>query len=226
MTPTLFEGPEKKLELAVVDGHPPLRGLGDSFWQSVVEVAGARVLSRRSNDYFDAYLLSESSLFVYDNFVTMITCGQTELVNSVRRILDEVEKSAIAVCFYERKHEHFPHAQPSSFYEDARVLREQLDGRALRFGAEHEHAVYLFHTERAHVPDPDDVTIEVLMHGIDERRAALFREGPSASDSLADALNLHALVPGAELDEHRFHPVGVLAQRNARPVLSHSPRDA
>ena len=166
MAPTFFEGPEKKVELAVVDDHPSLRAFGAPFWHRVVAAAKADVLSTISNQHLDAYLLSESSLFVYDNFVTMITCGRTTLVRAVETMLEQIDRDAISVLVYERKNEHFPHDQPSSFFDDARWLRELVPGRAVRFGVEHEHAVRVFHSTREHTPESDDRTLEVLMHGI------------------------------------------------------------
>lgn len=204
---SFFEGPEKKVELTVVDEHRSLRSYGRRFWDEVVSAAEAQVISVRSNDTFDAYLLSESSLFVYDSFVTMITCGRTRLVDAVIRILEDIPPDAIAVLIYERKNENFPHEQPTSFFDDAQALSRRLEGRALRFGFEHEHAVRLFHTARPYVPDADDRTLEVLMHGIDLRLGELFRPHPEAG-AVAPRLGLDAILRGYELNEHVFAPVG------------------
>ena len=204
-----FEGPEKKVELVVVDDYGSLRALGHDYWRAVVETAGATILSRRSNAHCDAYLLSESSLFVYDSFVTMITCGQTLLVDAVGKMVETITPEAVAVLIYERKNEHFPELQPTSFSEDAQRLSEWLPGAALRFGEEHDHAIRFFHSSRPFTPDGDDTTIEVLMHGIDERCAELFvgMEAP-ASGTLAEALGLSRVFEGFEIDEHVFDPVG------------------
>lgn len=207
--PAFFEGPEKKVELAVADGQPSLRALGETFWHRVVEAAEARVLSKRSNDCFDAYLLSESSLFVYDSFVTLITCGRTTLVDAVSEMLTRIERDAIATLIYERKNEHFPHAQRTTFFEDAHRLNKLIDGRAVRFGVEHEHAIRMFHTTREHEPDEGDRTLEVLMHGIDERFADLFdasRRPPTGT--LAAELGLDRILDGFEVDEFLFEPAG------------------
>lgn len=208
MTPAFFEGPEKKVELAVLDGHRSLRELGDAFWRGVVRAAGADVLSRIENEHIVAYLLSESSLFVYDGFVTMITCGRTTLVDAVDAMLSEIDPDAVSVLIYERKNEHFPHAQPSSFFEDARRLQSALPGRALRFGAEHEHAIRLFHATRDHEPELDDRTLEILMHGIDPRCAARFEGHGYADGSFARSLGLERALAGHTIDEHAFSPSG------------------
>ena len=209
MSPAFFEGPEKKLELTVVDGFPSLRSLPDRVWRDVVGAAGAHILSRCSNEHFDAYLLSESSLFVYHTFVTIITCGQTRMVEAVRALLEHVPVKDVAVLIYERKNEHFPHEQATSFYEDAKALNAIIPGRALCFGAEHEHAVRVFHTQHDYRPDEDDATLEVLMHGIDESCAQAFREAKTPTHgTLAAQLGLDTLLPGFELDEHLFDPAG------------------
>lgn len=208
MPPAFFEGPEKKVELAVVDDYRSLRGLGEDFWRRVVEAAEAQILSRRSNEHFTAYLLSESSLFVYDNFVTLITCGRTTLVDAVVEMLTKIDRDAIGMLVYERKNEHFPHKQRTSFFEDAYRLRKMIDGRAVRFGVEHEHAIRMFHTTREHEPDADDRTLEVLMHGIDERCAREFRALEPVRSGVAMDLGLSRLFDGYELDEYVFEPAG------------------
>ncbi|MEM1414838.1 MAG: adenosylmethionine decarboxylase [Myxococcota bacterium] len=207
--PTFFEGPEKKLELAVCDEFPSLRGIEEAFWRQLVAAAGAQVLSVLRGEACDAYLLSESSLFVYDGFVTMITCGRTRLVDAVHLLVARVGLENVAVCTYERKNEHFPSRQPTSFYEDARRLAALLPGEALRFGEEHDHHVHLFHTTRPHVPDEGDTTLEILMHGLPEDAASRFVgcERP-AQGTLAEARGITRILPGFAIDEHPFTPAG------------------
>lgn len=207
MPPQFFEGPEKKVELATVEGSVPLRSLGEEFWLGVVRAAGADVLSQLRNEAIDAYLLSESSLFVYDRFVTMITCGRTTLVDAVEEMLTKIDRDAISALVYERKNEHFPHAQATSFLDDARRLAELVPGRAVQFGVEHEHAIRMFHTTREHRPEPDDRTLEILMHGIDPARAERLRQ-LDPTESVAAGLGLTRALAGHEIDEHVFSPYG------------------
>ncbi|MEZ6189114.1 MAG: hypothetical protein R3F62_29460 [Planctomycetota bacterium] len=51
-----------------------MRELGCPVWERVVEAARAQILSQISTSQCDAYLLSESSLFVYDDRFALITC--------------------------------------------------------------------------------------------------------------------------------------------------------
>ena len=173
-TPSFFEGSEKKLELVTTPDFPPLRSLGDELWQRVVEAAGAKVISVLRSEYCDAYLLSESSLFVFDDWFVLITCGQTTPVEAVVEILRSIPKESIAFLVYERKSEQFPQHQPTTFFEDARRLQTMIPGRALCFGDEHGRFIQLFHSSVPYTPEKNDPTLEVLMHVIDEDVAKQF----------------------------------------------------
>ena len=208
-TPSFFEGPEKKLEVVVTPGFPPLRSLGDEAWRRVVEAAGAKVISVLRSEDSDAYLLSESSLFVFDDWFVLITCGQTTLVDAVPQILKSVPKESIAFLVYERKSEHFPEHQSSTFYDDARRLQAMLPGRAICFGDEHGRNVQMFHTTRPYTPDKNDPTLEVLMHMIDEDVAEKFTSPRAPEEaSLAISSGIDAILPGFTTSEHVFNPAG------------------
>jgi S-adenosylmethionine decarboxylase len=208
-TPSFFEGPEKKLEVVVTPGFLPLRSLGDEVWRRVVEAAGAKVISVLRSQHSDAYLLSESSLFVFDDWFVLITCGQTTLVDAVPEILRSIPKESIAFLVYERKSEHFPEHQPTTFYDDARRLHTMLPGRALRFGNEHGRYIQMFHTTRPYTPEKNDPTLEVLMHVIDADVAEQFATTPAPEDtSLAVSSGMAAILPGFATSEHVFDPPG------------------
>ena len=103
----IFEGAEKRLELdfelaaaaatAGCDGRPApeieavaaptLRSLDRAAWSDLLVPAECCILSAKSNDFCDAYLLSESSLFVYDAKIVLKTCGTTKILDSVPGIL-------------------------------------------------------------------------------------------------------------------------------------------
>ncbi len=207
-SPSFFEGPEKKLELVVTPAHGSLRGLGESVWREIVRAAGAQILTTLRNEACDAYLLSESSLFVYDDWFVMITCGQTTLIDAFEEFLRHVPAEAIAFMVYERKNEHYPEHQPTTFYDDARRLQSLVRGRAIRFGDEHGHYVQMFHTTRPFVPESSDPTLEVLMHAIDSDVAQRFIGGPEECGAMASALGVDSLFPGFTTSEHVFEPAG------------------
>ena len=208
-TPSFFEGPEKKLEVVVTPGFPPLRSLGDEAWRRVVEAAGAKVVSVLRSEHSDAYLLSESSLFVFDDWFVLITCGQTTLVDAVPQILKSVPEESIAFLVYERKSEHFPEHQSTTFHEDARRLQTMFPGRTLCFGDERGRNVQMFHTTRPYTPETNDPTLEVLMHVIDEDVVEKFTSTRAPErTSLAFASGIDAILPGFTTSEHVFNPAG------------------
>lgn len=207
--PTFFEGPEKKLEVVVTPEFGSLRALGRDVWRRVVDAAGANILSTQRNEHCDGYLLSESSLFVYDDWFAMITCGQTTLVDAFEEVLRSVPREAIAFLVYERKNEHYPEHQPTTFYDDARRLEALVPGRAIRFGDEHGHYIQMFHTTRPFVPETTDPTVEVLMHSIDRSVAERFvGSGSTKGKGMAADLGIDSILPGFVTSEHVFEPAG------------------
>lgn len=136
----VFEGPEKKLDVffslppdAASSASP--RGLlaaPRDAWPEVCSAAACTILHRQSNDHFDAYLLSESSLFVYPHKVVMKTCGSTTLILVLPKLLAiagalGLELEHVHYSHYEYK---FPHLQPFSHtsYDEERATLAQLLG--------------------------------------------------------------------------------------------------
>ena len=89
-----FEGPEKVLELDLVPGVGPqtgMRTLPRATWSSILDEAKCSILCKTGNQDFDAYVLSESSLFVYPHKVVVKTCGTTTLLCIIPALLRAVE---------------------------------------------------------------------------------------------------------------------------------------
>ncbi|TBR24214.1 adenosylmethionine decarboxylase [bacterium] len=204
-----FEGAEKKAELVVSPAAGSLRGRGRAFWDRIVETARAKILSTIESPECTAHLLSESSLFIWDDRVLLITCGRTTLAPAVLEIVAEVGAANVMALIYERKDNIFPEYQPSNFLDDARALGRVLPGKAFRLGEEDEHNVCVFHLDRRFKPDPKDVTLEILMHGIDARARAAFCKGPQHTlEFIHHQTGVRGIVEGFAVDDHVFDPVG------------------
>jgi S-adenosylmethionine decarboxylase len=205
-----FEGSEKKIEIIFKPTSPNLRELGYAFWEDVVWACGAKILSKTSNECMDAYLLSESSLFVYEHYLVMITCGRTRLIQAAKKILTQIKPTQIEAFFYERKNEVYPQYQPTDFCEDLRKLNKWFPGgQAVRFGQEDEHHLFLFSANRTYTPEPDDHTMEVLMHGVRANRIEMFRTEnlPIAKKEIRQLSQVDSLVKG-QIDDFIFDPHG------------------
>jgi len=127
-----FEGPEKLIEVWFKPPQEKLNELNDldlegsthgyglrtvekEIWDDMLTVVRAQVLSVTSNQYQDAYLLSESSMFVSPYRFMIKTCGTTTLLNAVPKILDIAKHhcglDTISAFFYSRKCFMFPDRQ-------------------------------------------------------------------------------------------------------------------
>ncbi len=204
----LFEGPEKKLELLLTASSPSLRELGRPFWEHVVAQSRATILSSISNDQLDAYLLSESSLFVTDRWTVMITCGRTTLVAAAATILDRLPSARLDSLIYERKNENFPHLQRTTFRDDVTALRRRAVGDDLVIGDPAGDHIKLFHLARNCYPEPDDTTLEILMYDIDPAISRRFVPERGTAQDVRDLVGLSSLFPDFAVDDHVFAPQG------------------
>jgi len=87
----VFEGPEKKLEVffgrPTSDPNRTFRSFNADDWTEVLAEAKCSILHVQAYEAFDAYLLSESSLFVYPTRVILKTCGTTTLILVLPKLL-------------------------------------------------------------------------------------------------------------------------------------------
>ncbi len=205
-----FEGSEKKLEVVVTlgKGLESLRSLGDEYWSEIVAASQAKILSKMSSASCDAYLLSESSLFVWDDHFTMITCGQTTLVPVVKLFLQSVPLDRVESLIFERKNEYFPHRQTTDFYEDIGHLRQLMPGKAYRFGRAEDHHLFLFHLDRPYSPPKEDVTLEILMYDLQAESARVFSSGQHDSTKICELTSVDKIFSGFQIDDYVFEPCG------------------
>ncbi|MBY5992562.1 adenosylmethionine decarboxylase [Ferrimonas balearica] len=203
-----FEGSEKKVEAVLKPGHESLRALGKPFWENLVAQANATILSSVHNDRCDAYLLSESSLFVWDDRFLMLTCGTTTLVQAVTEFLKHFSQNELAMLTYQRKNEYQSHLQKSSFDEDLVALSGLLPGTAWRLGHLDGHHNYIFHSEAAYQPDADDATAELLMYHIQGQAADYLRSPSQTLEGVRALFNWQGMLPDFQFDDFLFEPFG------------------
>ncbi|KAJ2913244.1 hypothetical protein MD484_g7164, partial [Candolleomyces efflorescens] len=136
-----FEGPEKLLEIwfapsaahiqAVSPDDPRtgLRLVERHVWEEMLDIVKCKVLSVVNGVEMDAYLLSESSLFVSPHKLILKTCGTTLNLLGLPRILEiaaNVNLSTVYRLFYSRKSFMFPERQ-SGPHRDWKEEVEFLD---------------------------------------------------------------------------------------------------
>ncbi|KAI9664206.1 MAG: spermidine resistance protein [Alyxoria varia] len=173
-----FEGPEKLLEvwfassadvLPVSASPSGLKTVKPSTWTEMLNLVHCRVLSVLESEYMDAYLLSESSLFVFPHKIVLKTCGTTTLISGLPKLLEiaaihagfphtlaneEEGKLAAATThrvFYSRKNFVYPDQQKGphrSWRSEVRALdRLFRAGSAYLIGRMNGEHWYLYITE-------------------------------------------------------------------------------
>ena len=203
-----FEGSEKRVEVLVSPATRSLRLLDEQFWSDVVACADAEILSKMGNECCDAYLLSESCLFVWDDKLLMLTCGTTTLVDAVIFFVDKLGESAIASVSYQRKSEYLSHLQTSSFEEDLSRLRTKLSGSAYRVGHLDTHHHYIFTSDPQTQPLKAKSNSELLMYHIKGEVADYLRSDTQSCEGIRELLALEHLFPDFRFDDHLFTPFG------------------
>ncbi|KAI9712387.1 MAG: spermidine resistance protein [Bogoriella megaspora] len=92
-----FEGPEKLLEVwfapspeAIPFAAQPdgLKKVPNDTWTDMLDLVHCKVLSIVGSEDVDAYLLSESSMFVFPHKLVLKTCGTTTLLWGLHRMLE------------------------------------------------------------------------------------------------------------------------------------------
>ncbi|QPG73503.1 hypothetical protein FOA43_000814 [Brettanomyces nanus] len=199
-----FEGPEKLLEIwfspssdDLPDGWPRdgLRHIPLSGIECMLDDVNCKILSKISSPDMDAYLLSESSLFVFIHKMILKTCGTTTTLFSLEPILKLVQKYChysaadfrdIYRVFYSRRMLMFPDRQNDVHkcwhnemlwldkYFPACTADSYIVGNLV---TDHWH-FYMNCGNHAHSPINSstelDETLEILMTDIDSHSAGVF----------------------------------------------------
>lgn len=270
----MFEGPEKTLEVvfrrvhdnhvdprpgemsgsvsskrshSIDNGRVALRRLTLADLNRVCERARCTILSSISNRFLDAYVLSESSLFVYPYTLVLKTCGTTTLLRCIGTLIDLGRKLGLEVDWigYSRKNFNFPGDQAfphQSFHQELdylsrhRGLSERLDGNGYTLGpvtGDHWFVFVADHTTRNSWEADTDRVLNMMMFDIDETVAQTFYydqyerniPGESKEDEIArisklqtEKSGIHELGAGSMIDARAFEPCGY----SMNAILFHS----
>ena len=184
-----FEGPEKLLEVwftpsevALPASASPLglKAVPQASWREMLDLVNCKVLSVVASRNVDAYLLSESSMFVFPHKLVLKTCGTTTLLCGLPRMLEiaaveagfPVAKPASAEgqettaasphrIFYSRKNYLYPHQQRGphrSWRDEVRYLDNMFArGSAYMIGKMNGEHWYLYITGPRTNPTPSIV---------------------------------------------------------------------
>jgi len=84
-----------------------------------------------------------------------------------------------------------------------------MPGKSYRFGDGDDHHVFLFHLDKPYQPSADDLTLEILMHGVDPQAARVFMSGPQRKkEFIREKSGVWSILPGFQVGDYLFEPMG------------------
>jgi S-adenosylmethionine decarboxylase len=218
-----FEGPGKKLRLEFrrIKGSHTLRDVTENEWQQVLDHVNCRIMSKYSNSYFDSFVLSESSLFVYPYKFILKTCGTTTLLKCLKPMITLAKKLDLEInlVFYSRARLLFPKRQMkphTSFEEEVEWLDRFFEGKGFVFGPtsdDHWH-MYLcdMRTLEEKKTKTPEQTLEIMMFELDPEKMKQFwkTEENATYDAFKTTYDsgIASLLPWSLIDPYQFEPCG------------------
>ena len=196
-----YEGSEKRLEITC---SLDLLTFDDNFWQEMVKQAGAYIISQIENEHLKAYLLSESSLFVWKNRLLLITCGETHLLQASLYFQKKISRNDISSLLFQRHQSNYPERQKSSFQQDSLLLQKKLKGVSQHWSESYCGDIFLFGNNQQHF-----TTKNILM--LHELSGPFFEElnsGQALMTNIASQLKLTEYFSHFTIDQFSFEPKG------------------
>jgi S-adenosylmethionine decarboxylase len=214
-----------------------LRALTRAQLDAFLDVAQCCVVSETHTPAFDAYVLSESSLFVYASKLIIKTCGTTALLVAMPRILALAAEVGAAPrrCRYSRSCFKYPKQQPAphrSWEEECDFLDAHFPGAPCRtarvLGEAGKGLLWHVYCADAAPPSPRRsvagrariapapkadapmLTLEICMTQLDPVAAGgfIFCDRAPAAATVTAATGIRDMFPKAVIDDFVFEPCG------------------
>ncbi|CAO3629960.1 unnamed protein product [Cunninghamella blakesleeana] len=217
-----FEGPEKLLEIwfsptsrkLMTHQHIDKKTKGlmcvpRDIWEDMLAIVKCTVLNVISHDQVDAYLLSESSMFIYPHKLIIKTCGTTTLLLAIPRILEVAKKycsfEKVWRVFYSRKAFMFPERQiePHTSWENEVEFLDRYfdDGAAYKIGKMAGDHWHLYTTKPS-----DDV-----LHHLNQFEKKRKRIGELHEETISSGYSTPAQMDSdQEEEESKLSPFGII----------------
>ncbi|GFN90096.1 S-adenosylmethionine decarboxylase proenzyme [Plakobranchus ocellatus] len=215
-----FEGTEKLLEVWFTstsnDETCDLRTIKREQWDDLLKLVKCDIVSMIKDDDMDAYVLSESSMFVTKNRFILKTCGTTTLLLAMQELILLVKAECgfdkVSDIFYSRKNFVRPelqHQLHQSFDKEVSLLDDMFsDGAAYVLGRMNRDCWYLYTLENGEVNQPDQ-TFELLMWDMCPKSMDIFSMKVSQDGKDATKRSgICDIIPGIKIDDFLFDPCG------------------
>ncbi|XP_003781639.1 S-adenosylmethionine decarboxylase proenzyme [Otolemur garnettii] len=210
-----FEGTEKLLEVwfsrqqpDANQGSGDLRTIPRSEWDILLKDVQCSIISVTKTDKQEAYVLSESSMFVSKRRFILKTCGTTLLLKALVPLL----KLARDYSGFDSIQVSIQKTFSKPFEGSINVLRVfNPNGAAYCMGRMNSDCWYLYTLDfpESRVISQPDQTLEILMSELDPAVMDQFymKDGVTAKDVTRES-GIRDLIPGSVIDATLFNPCG------------------
>ncbi|KAL3272641.1 hypothetical protein HHI36_014106 [Cryptolaemus montrouzieri] len=225
-----FEGVEKLLEIWFTSEDkenlsPDLRKIPRKELDTLLKIVRCEIISFTRNEQIDAYVLSESSMFISKRRFILKTCGTTTPLLCLEHLLLLAEQYAgfteVEDLFYSRKNYRRPDLQitPHKHFDQEVRLLDSLfpDGAAYCLGAINRDCWYLYtlnpltkRTRKSAIAmDEPDQTLEILMTELDPEVMTIFTKEECLNATEATKKSgIDKIIPNMVIDDYLFEPCG------------------
>jgi len=225
---SFFEGVEKLLEVWFSKGNGDfedcdLRRIPRDHLERLLRNVKCEIISMSKNGQVDAYVLSESSMFVSQRRFLLKTCGTTTPLEFIGDLLHLAKQytgfDTIEDIFYSRKNFARPELQlkPHRSFEQEVVLLDEMfaDGAAYCLGTLNRDCWYLYTLNplnkflSGRVDVEPDQTIEILMTELDPEIMETFTKKRCRNGREATKISgIDKILPCMKIDDYLFEPCG------------------
>jgi len=216
-----FEGAEKRLEVQFnPTPNSPQGGLltvSKEKWTKLLDLVNCQILSISSNSFFTAFVLSESSLFVFNRKIMIKTCGNTTLLECLPLLFSYAEEIHFSYDSLTYSHKNFvqPDRQTESYRDfdtELTILQKFCTGQSYVLGPSRDDAdswfIFQSYSSKSTGGSNTDQKIEILMTGLDKKAMIPYFKGDASAEQVSASTGISNILPGTTVDPHMFDPCG------------------
>ncbi len=187
----------------------------------ICEQVQCTIISTLKNEYFDSYILSESSLFVYPFQIILMSCGSTTLLKAIKIILklvkDKLSLNPISVIYYRNKFlfeekQLFPH---QSIVQELNYLEKNTEIKKISNNDYHRiigdidsDYLLIYENKSNNILKTVDNIIKIMIYNIDSNIGNLFYSNNKSDLKLKI---IKDILPSENIliDSYNFEPCGL-----------------
>lgn len=216
-----FEGAEKRLEVQFnPTPNSPQGGLltvSKEKWTKLLDLVNCQILSVSSNSFCTAYVLSESSLFVFNRKIMIKTCGNTTLLECLPLLFSYAEEIHFSYDSLTYSHKNFvqPERQTEAYQNfdtELTILQKFCTGQSHILGPNDDDAdtwfIFQSFSPKSTGGSNTEQKIEILMSGLDKKAMLPYFKGDATAEQVSVSTGISNILPGTIVDPHMFDPCG------------------